>query len=79
MKPGIQSYKEFNKIIIKTLKEKDEDMTARQIASFIDTHYKNNKRISTNPLSIAKRIQRIPEIKKIGDVRGYSIYRYVGP
>ena len=76
-KPGIRSYKELMEIILKTLRDKDEEMTAQQISSYIIEHYKNNKNLSVGSLSIAKRIQGHPHVQKVGSKRGYSIYRYI--
>lgn len=75
-KPGIKSYKHLNEVIIEVLKNSEKALSAAQIANTIEDHYKT-KKVFVKSLSIAKRCQGHPNVKREKKPRGY-VYSYVG-
>jgi hypothetical protein len=75
-KPGVVSYAHLNELIIQILRDSGRDMTAQEIANYIEEHYKT-KKVLVKSLSVAKRMQGHPNVSRVKQKRGYFLYRYV--
>jgi predicted Zn-ribbon and HTH transcriptional regulator len=74
-KPGIKGYKHLNDVMINILKESEEPLSAAQIVGVIENNYRT-KKVFVKSLSIAKRLQGYPGVKRILGKRGHFLYSY---
>lgn len=73
---GIRSYKHLNKILVDVLRIADRPMTAKEIEDYIINHYKT-KKVNLSSILIAKRLQFLPHVERVGKHKGAHVYKFV--